>query len=126
MTYGAVVNVKGPERAVAPYSQVAGLSVVHREQTDAQLGAPSFQPVIHRIPPPIAASIAMTNPPSRREDTPVEPIFVVASIAGARAAAGVPAGEGDGFEREWRFHAYKVCDGHDPEGNVFRLRAVVP
>ena len=126
MTYGAVVNVKGPQRAVAFYSEVASPSVVHREQTDAQLGAPWFQPVSHRIPPQIAASIAMTNPPSRREDTPVEPILVVASIAGARAAAGVLAGEGDGFERERRFHAYKVCDGHDPDGNVFRLRAVVP
>jgi hypothetical protein len=25
-------------------------------------------------------------------------------------------------EREWRFEDAKVCDGHDPEGNVFQLR----
>ena len=25
-------------------------------------------------------------------------------------------------EREWEFEGAKVCDGHDPEGNVFQLR----
>jgi hypothetical protein len=25
-------------------------------------------------------------------------------------------------DREWEFEGAKVCDGHDPEGNVFQLR----
>jgi hypothetical protein len=28
-------------------------------------------------------------------------------------------------EREWEFEGAKVCDGHDPEGNVFQLRQAV-
>ena len=26
-------------------------------------------------------------------------------------------------EREWEFEGAKVCDGCDPEGNVFQIRA---
>jgi len=25
-------------------------------------------------------------------------------------------------ERKWEFEGAKVCDGHDPEGNIFQLR----
>jgi hypothetical protein len=28
-------------------------------------------------------------------------------------------------EREWEFEGAKVCDGHDPEGNVFQIRQAV-
>jgi hypothetical protein len=48
--------------------------------------------------------------------------FPVASIAQARAAAAGLGGQVDPLEREWRFGANKVCDGHDPEGNVLQLR----
>jgi len=25
-------------------------------------------------------------------------------------------------EKEWLFHGWRVCDGLDPEGNVFQVR----
>ena len=31
----------------------------------------------------------------------------------------------NGPESEWRFQDCRVCDGHDPEGNVIQLRETI-
>jgi len=46
----------------------------------------------------------------------------VPSIAASRETAAKLGGELNPPEREWEFDQAKVCDGHDPEGNVFQLR----
>lgn len=122
MTGGAVIFVKDLDAAIAFYAQVAGLPVVQREASFALLGAAPAQLVIHQIPAPIAESIVIARPPQRREDAPVKLVFLVPSIDGARAAARALGGTVDGSERRWRFHEFHVCDGRDPEGNVFQLR----
>jgi hypothetical protein len=80
--------------------------------------------VIHAIPPDIAASFEITRPPVRREETPVKLVFLVTSIRAARALAIAHGGQVDPIEREWVFGTYRVCDGHDPEGNVIQLRQI--
>ena len=60
--------------------------------------------------------------PVRRADTPIKLVFTVASIEAARVLAAARGGQIDLPEREWQFREFRVCDGHDPEGNVVQLR----
>jgi hypothetical protein len=78
--------------------------------------------VILAIPESIAASITVATPPARRESTPIKLVFHVGSIDAVRNAATNLGGELNGLEREWFFQDTKVCDGHDPEGNVVQFR----
>jgi len=88
----------------------------------AVLGRPPSQLVIVRIPPAIADTIRTARPPVPREDTPIKLVFAVDDIARARARASDLGGAVKPAEREWQFDGATVCDGHDPEGNVFQLR----
>ncbi len=120
--FGAVVYVKHLDRTLAFYAALTGLAPVQREPTWVQLGDAPFHLVLHRIGDEIAATIDIASPPERRADTPLKLAFPVPSIAAARQAAAALGGTVDGVEREWRFGDETVCDGHDPEGNVFQLR----
>ena len=126
MPLGVVVYAREPGRLIDFYAGVAGLPVTHRDDSYAILRCGLGELVVHRIAPHIAASIVIANPPIRREDTAVKLVFQVASIGAARAAVAALGGELNPVEREWRFGQYKVCDGHDPEGNVFQLREAAP
>jgi hypothetical protein len=44
------------------------------------------------------------------------------SIADVRASAAGMGGALNEAEKEWRFHGWRVCDGLDPEANVFQVR----
>ena len=124
ITAGAVVYVIDVPRLTEFYATVAGLSVTSLERDHAILESGRFQLVIHAVPPNIAASIEIACPPIRREDTPMKLVFVVPNISAARAAAIAHGGQIDPTEREWSFQSYRVCDGHDPEGNVIQLREI--
>lgn len=80
--------------------------------------------VVHAIPPPIAADIAIATPPAPREEQAIKPFFTVANLADARLLTqrlgGLvlgPTWNGPGFQ------AQSVCD---PEGNIVQLREVAP
>ena len=49
-------------------------------------------------------------------------MFAVEDIAHARNRAAERGGAMKAVEREWEFERARVCDGYDPEGNVFQLR----
>ncbi len=121
-TSGVVVYAVDPTRVAAFYERVAGLSRTVTARGHLVLESESFQLVVVRVPDGIAAGIELADPPVRREDTAVKPAFVVADLAGARAAAAATGGVLDPPEREWRWQGWRVCDGHDPEGNVLQLR----
>lgn len=120
---GAVVYAKHLSRVGDFYRTVMGLAVAHAEADHLVLESPAFQLVVVAIPEHLAAGIVIDSPPQRREDTAVKLIFPVPSIADARAAARSLGGELNGPEREWEFQGCRVCDGHDPEGNVVQVRA---
>lgn len=120
---GAVVYAKDIDKIGTFYSKVAGLSVVHAEAAHVVLESPSFQLVIVAIPAKIAVEINIATPPVRRENTPVKLVFSVPSISAARALASQLGGELNPVDREWEFLDCRVCDGHDPEGNVVQFRA---
>ena len=122
VTAGAVVYAKNLSRVGEFYAAVAGLSVTEAESGHIVMESGAFQLVVVAIPPQIAASIQVESPPIRREETPVKLVFIVSSIEAARAKAAQLGGLMNPPEREWQFQGCVVCDGHDPEGNVFQLR----
>jgi predicted enzyme related to lactoylglutathione lyase len=119
---GAVLYAKDPERLAAFYAAVAGLQVTGRQESFLVLGSPSSQLVIVRIPKRFADTVEIEAPPTRRERAAIKLVFVVEDIEEARAKAAELGGELNSSSREWEFEGAKVCDGHDPEGNVFQLR----
>ena len=118
---GAVLYAKDLPRLAEFYRAVVGLQVQTMQEGFAVLGHPPSQLVIVRIPKRIAETITIETPPQRREDTPIKLVFAVPDIVAARKSAAERNGEINPVEREWEFGGAKVCDGHDPEGNVFQL-----
>jgi predicted enzyme related to lactoylglutathione lyase len=122
---GAVLYAKDLARVRAFYEAVVGLRLERGDGDHVVLGSPVFQLVILGIPEDIASSIELASPPRRRSGTPIKLVFGVPSISAVRTAAAVHGGRLDPPEREWEFEGRRVCDGQDPEGNVFQLRQVV-
>ena len=122
---GAVLYAKDLQRLVAFYAAVTGLDVQSVQKGFAVLGGEPSRLVIVRIPKHIADAIDIATPPERREETPIKLAFSVDDIAGVRNRAAELGGILDAVEREWEFEGARVCDGHDPEGNVFQVRKAV-
>jgi predicted enzyme related to lactoylglutathione lyase len=119
---GAILYAKNLPRLVDFYAAVTSLQVQTIEQSFAILGQQPSQLVIVRIPERIARSTAIETPPVRREEVPIKLVFAVADIFVARNRAAERGGAVDPIDREWEFEGMKVCDGYDPEGNIFQLR----
>ena len=107
------------------YEAVAGLAVTETQAGYIVVESIDFELAIVEIPPLLATEIEVLSPPVRREDTPMKLAFFVPSIAEARASAATLGGIVDPVEREWEFRGHRICDGYDPEGNVFQLREPV-
>ncbi|MEA9560336.1 hypothetical protein [Xanthomonas campestris] len=72
------------------------------------------------MPEAIAASIAIADPPSRRENTALKFFFtvpVITQLAELAAALG-----GEILPAQWRGAGFVACNAVDPEGNIFQLR----
>ena len=119
---GAILYAKNISRVSAFYAGAAGLEVAHTEADHIVLESPVLQLAIVAIPEPIAASIELADPPLRRTETPIKLVFTVASLHAARMAAKPLGGELNPPAREWQFQESRICDGHDPEGNVVQFR----
>lgn len=118
----AVIYAKHIERVSKFYAAVAELMVIHSEADHVILESAALQLTVVAIPEKLAASIEISSPPIRREDTAIKLAFCISSIASARAIAAQLGGELNRVDQEWDFLDYRVCDGHDPEGNVIQLR----
>lgn len=119
---GAVLYVKDVAQVSAFYSGVLGFEVADSQADHMVLESPTFQLVVHAIPEDIAISIEIAIPPIRRTDTPIKLIFCVENISATRTVALRLGGELNSPESEWEFQGYRICDGHDPEGNVLQFR----
>jgi predicted enzyme related to lactoylglutathione lyase len=122
VTGAAALYALEVHRLAAFYQAVAGLEVTESEPGYVVVESAEIELAIVEIPPPLAAEVEVLSPPVRREDTPIKLAFFVPSIADARAKAPDFGGAVDPGEREWTFRAHRICDGTDPEGNVFQLR----
>ncbi len=104
------------------YCGVFNLRTEESEQDHVVLGSPAYQLVIVQTPASVAATIHIADPPVRRGETPIKLSLEVENISEARSIVSSLGGAIDPAEREWIFQAERVCDGHDPEGNVLQFR----
>lgn len=123
---GAVIYAKNLTRLSQFYEQVMQCGISHADDMHSILLLPHFQLVMHAIPHHIADNIDIKTPPERRENTAIKLILPVTDIGQARETAARLGGQIDAPEREWEFQHCRICDGHDPEGNVFQVRAYLP
>ena len=118
---GAVLYAKDMPRVAAFYADVAALKPTHADASHTRLESAAWRLTVHAIPAHIAATFTIASPPEVREEAAVKLSFEVASLADARAAAARLGGALNPPDREWVWDGQRICDGHDPEGNVFQL-----
>lgn len=119
---GVVLYAKDAKLVAQFYGHVANMRVRRTEGDYVLLETGSFQLVVLQIPERLAKTITLESPPVRRESAAIKPILYVENIAESREAASKFGGSLNGAEREWAFDGSIVCDGSDPEGNVYQLR----
>jgi predicted enzyme related to lactoylglutathione lyase len=76
-----------------------------------------------QVPEGVASTIDLSDPPVRREATPIKLTFDVQDIGTARATITHFGGHVD--DHAWEFRGFRHCDFTDPEGNVSQLREPV-
>ena len=117
---GVFVYAKDLPRLAAFYAAVLGMRQVHATGEMAILASPDLQLLVHRIPAHIAADIHIETPPVRREDCAIKFFPTVPSLTDAGTAAASHGGQL--FDERWQGPGFVVCNGMDPEGNIFQLR----
>lgn len=120
----AVLYAKNLKRLAEFYARVARLGFRTSAEDHIVLESELFQLVVVQIPKQIADRIEIEEPPVRRSQTPIKLVFFIEHLEAARAAAVAHGGALNPAEGEWLFDGIRVCDGHDPEGNVFQLRQI--
>jgi predicted enzyme related to lactoylglutathione lyase len=123
---GAVLYVKDLPGLLGFYGSALGLTLRRSEADHAEFDAGGAAFTLVQMPASLASQIVVSQPPQRREDTPIKLILQVASLAAAREAVARGGGEMNPPERQWSWQGRTVCDGHDPEGNVFQLVESAP
>lgn len=109
-------------RVSAFYEVTAALERRPSETGFATLNSPAIDVIVHRVPDHVAASFTISDPPRRREDTPIKIGFTIDSLARVRDVAKTAGGVLDSSEHEFEHEGWRWCDGHDPEGNVVQFR----
>ena len=120
---GVVLYVKDLPALTAFYAGVLEVPVANREPDHAVLAVGGAAFTLVQMPPHIASTVVIARPPQRREDTPLKPVFNVPELQRARERVNASGGEMNPQQRQWSWQGRTVCDGHDPEGNVFQLSA---
>jgi len=121
MTCAATIYVSNLESTSAFYEASFAFEVVAEELGDFRvLDSPEWTLSLVQIPEEIAATITLSDPPARREETPIKLSFLVPRIDSARTTITDLGGQVD--EVEWEFRGFRHCDFLDPEGNVGQLR----
>jgi predicted enzyme related to lactoylglutathione lyase len=118
----AVLYAKNLKKLAEFYAHVTRLRLRRSAEDHIVLECESFQLVVVQIPKEIAERIEIEEPPVRRSHTPVKLVFFIEDLEAARNAASSLGGALNPAGGEWLFDGDRVCDGHDPEGNVFQLR----
>lgn len=120
-TVGAVIFTADLVRMQKFYERVTKLAV-----TDIGDGFVVMdQLILVQLPADTTADMAaleISDPPERRDGSPVRLLFDVPGLAAARVRAAQIGGMVDPTELAWEFGAFRVCDGHDPEGNPIQFR----
>jgi len=115
----AMIFVKRIDLMTTFYRDGLGLKVIPNECEDGfvvfEAGGTTL--ALHAIPPAIAKTIEIADPPVTRSDTAIKLIFEVADLIAARSHL-ARHGAIMSDPTEWG-----GCNGADPEGNVFMIVA---
>ena len=122
---GAVIFANDYTRLAEFYEHVVDMTVRETDANHVRLESESFQLVVQQIPSHMSQKLDVSEAPLRREHSRTKLVFFTASIHETREAANVFGGGLNGVDKEWLYNGYKVCDGHDAEGNVFQVREPV-
>ncbi len=123
LRFGAVIYAKDVMRVARFYKAVMGFRNSVEEAGYAKLEADGIELVIVQVPPALLQSFTLFDPPRRRENTAIKPVFFVETLSNLHDRAIEHGGLLDPTSKIWQFDGFDVCDGHDCEGNVFQLRA---
>jgi predicted enzyme related to lactoylglutathione lyase len=120
---GSTLYVKHLESMSAFYQKCFGLTAVEEAPGDyAILESDSWSLSIVAVSDRRADAMQISDPPARREKTPIKLAFDVPSIDRLRSTMPLLAGRVDPVERQWQFRGFRHCDCIDPEGNVVQLK----
>jgi predicted enzyme related to lactoylglutathione lyase len=120
----AVLFTINVARLATFYEHVIGMErrAAHDDHVVLEQGV--FRLTVHGIPAQYAKGITIATPPAVRESSALKLSFRVTSIVDARETAARFGGCIYEPDREWRDHAKTLCDGWDPDGNVFQVFTV--
>jgi predicted enzyme related to lactoylglutathione lyase len=120
---GAVLFTIHLRTVASFYERVAGMRTLRAENDHVRLEKGFFRLTVHRVPAHLARKVKVSKPPTVREHSALKLAFQVADIAQARETAAQFGGAVYPQEKEWDYEGLTVCDGYDPDGNVFQLFA---
>ena len=123
---GCILYSLDPPSLAHFYADLLGWPITEQQADYQQLVHQGFELTLVQVPPAIAARIVVQEPPLPRSDSACKPLFQVADLDQARQRAACAGGRLYEAEREWQFKGARVCDGVDPEGNIFQLRQPLP
>lgn len=118
----AIIFAKDMQQLAEFYHEALGLPVIAAPTAPGwlELDAGGVRLALHAIPPRTARQIEITHPPRAREENPIKLVFEVDDLEAMRRRL-VQHGA-TMFEPR----STGICEGLDPEGNVFSLVAVEP
>jgi catechol-2,3-dioxygenase len=120
-----VIYASDIRRVADFYRRALSLQPVDQDEAFVVVGNAHYEiAVVHTA---CAATPAAEPVPLHiRTRTPLKCSFLVESLEHARAAAEACGGAFKPLASAWRWRDQLHLDGHDPEGNVVQIRAVVP
>ena len=121
----ATVYATDARRLADFYADVLSLERAEEGETFVVLASERVELAIVQVPPAIAETIHVTEPPVVREDTPIKLSFLVDDVERVRRVVVRTGGALAAPEAAWTWRGYLHLDGWDLEGNVFQLRQVV-
>jgi predicted enzyme related to lactoylglutathione lyase len=118
---GAVLFTVNMKQLANFYERVVGMRVVKTASDHVVLEIGTFHLTVNQVPEQYANNIVITSPPVVRDSGATKLSFRVDRISRSRQTAVELGGLVYGSEREWDNDGTRVCDGWDPDGNVFQV-----
>jgi predicted enzyme related to lactoylglutathione lyase len=123
MTAAAVLYVKDLATMRAFYETCFAMSAqLLDEQGLCVLSSKEWELSLVRIPESLAVGITITDPPQRRQGSPLKLAFEVVDIEAAESMITAAGGQIDADGSAFEFQSRRHRDFLDPEGNIAQLR----
>ncbi len=116
-----IIFAKDMAKMASFYGSVIGLPRVETPDDSADFisfDAGALQLALHRIPEEYARGIEITDPPMARKNAVIKVVFGAVNVNQTR---GELESRGATLGPVRQFGDLHLCDGTDPEGNIFQL-----